>query len=172
MISKTYHNLHSLQNLHNLPNHLFCWSPPFPPSQSADEEFDGLEDKEKYVAALKDNVDDMDNVDNPDIVNKVDRPGCVEGKPCGQEEKEKGSQSSDGDQSSSSSFLILTIFLTQGGFKIYVKYMLDHTFHLPTSISWINFASSIWTQSHCWFWWHLGIVSCIGVHGSLRTIDN
>ena len=34
--------------------------------------------------------------------------------------------------------------------------MLDHTFHLPTSISWISFASSIWTQSHCWFSWHLG----------------
>ena len=113
MKSKTYHNLHSLQNLHNLPNHLFCWSPPFPPSQSADREFDGLEDKEK---AVKDVVDDMDNVDNLDIVNNIDRPGCVEGKPCGHEEKEKGSQSSDGDQSSSSSFLILTIFLAQGWF--------------------------------------------------------
>ena len=108
---KHIYNLHSLQNLHNLPKHLFCWSPPFPSSQSADEEVDGLEDEEKYVAALKDNVDDMDNVDNADIVNNVGRPGCVEGKTCRQEEKEKGAQSSDGDQSSSSSFLILTIFL-------------------------------------------------------------
>ena len=108
MISKTYHNLHSLQNLH-----LFCWSPPFPPSQSANEKFDGLEDKEKYN---KDNVDDMDNVDNAYIVNNVDRPGCVEGEPCGEEEKEKGPQSSNGDQSSSSSFLILKIFLAHGWF--------------------------------------------------------
>ena len=75
-----------------------------------------MEDKEKYVAALKDNVDDMDNVDNADIVDNVDRPGCVEGKTCGQEEKEKGPQSSNCDQGSSSSFLILTIFLVQGWF--------------------------------------------------------
>ena len=75
-----------------------------------------MEDKEKYVAALKDNVDEMDNVDNADIVNNVDRPGCVEGKTCGQEEKEKGPQSSNCDQGSSSSFLILTIFLVQGWF--------------------------------------------------------
>ena len=75
-----------------------------------------MEVKEKYVAALKGNVDDMDNVDKANIVNNVDRPGCVEGKPCWQEEKEKGAQSSDGDQSSSSSFLILTIFLAQGWF--------------------------------------------------------
>ena len=58
----------------------------------------------------------MDNVDDADIVNNVDRPGCVEGKTCRQEEKEKGPQSSDGNQSSASSFLILTIFLVQGWF--------------------------------------------------------
>ena len=64
----------------------------------------------------KDNVDNMDNVDNADIVDIIDRPGCVEGETCGQEEKEKGPQSSNGDQSSSSSFLILKIFLAQGWF--------------------------------------------------------
>ena len=75
-----------------------------------------MQDKEKYVAPLKDNVDDMDNFDNADIVNNVDRPGCVDGEPCGQEEKEKGPQSSNCDQSSSGSFLILTIVLAQGWF--------------------------------------------------------